>query len=87
MRAIRRDRSVALPQDPRRQRLVCRIAQHQQRALRRHGLERDVDDALEDVRQRLVADERAADVREQLDQVRVDRRGRAPPARPERPVG
>ena len=74
-RRVRRHRSVALPQHARRQRLVRRIAQHQKRALGRHRLERDVDDALEDVGERLAADERPADVGEQLDEMPVGAAG------------
>ncbi len=77
--------AVALPEHARRQRFVSRIAEHQERALGRHRRERHVDDAIQDVRQRLAAHERAADFREQLDQVRVGGRGEsagrpAPPA-------
>ncbi len=52
-----------------RQRLVRRLAQHQERALGGHGAERHVDDAVQDVGQRLCAEQRAAHVGEQPDEL------------------
>ena len=71
-----RHRAVAMAQHARRQRLVGRLAQHQERAFGRHGLERQVHDAVEDVGQRLGAEQRPADFRQQPDELAVAHRRR-----------
>ena len=87
-RRLLRRRSVAVAQHARGQRLIRGVAQQQERALGRHDVEHQIDDARQDLRQRLHGDQRLADLAEQAQQARLAPIASLPPIGPgQRTVG